>query len=175
LLAHPIPLPQETRYNPGKLQAYHLQSIDQEDFHIMNTATRLMALVFGLIMSTSALAVSERQQEEILERIKPVGEVCLEGDASCAGAVAAAPAGAAAKSGDEVYSSSCNACHASGAAGAPKVGDAGAWSARVAKGIDALYGSAINGFQGMPAKGLCMSCSDDELKAAVDYMVENSK
>ena len=142
-----------------------------------NTAIQLLALVLGAAMSFSALAVSERQQEAILERIKPVGEVCVEGDDSCGGA-AAAPAAAgvaAAKSGEDVYNGSCMACHATGAAGAPKVGDAADWGARVGNGIDTVYSNAINGLNGMPPKGLCMSCSDDEIKAAVDYMVDNSK
>ena len=55
------------------------------------------------------------------------------------------------------------------------MGDAGAWSPRVAKGMETLYTHAINGFNAMPAKGLCMTCSDDEVKAAVDHMVEGSK
>jgi cytochrome c5 len=141
---------------------------------VNNKAIQLIALMLGAVLSFSALAVSERQQEAILERIKPVGEVCMEGDDSCGG-VAAAPASAEPKSGEDVYNSSCSACHGSGAAGAPKLGDAGAWSSRLGKGIDTLYSNAIGGLNGMPAKGLCMSCSDDELKAAVDYMVENSQ
>jgi len=142
---------------------------------VTNNVSRLIALLLGAFLSCSVLAVSESQQTAILERIKPEGSVCVEGDDNCGGAVAAAPASSGPKSGDEVYNSSCNACHATGAAGAPKVGDAAAWTARLDKGMEALYTSSISGFNGMPAKGLCMSCSDDELKAAVDYMVENSK
>ena len=66
-------------------------------------------------------------------------------------------------------------CHASGAAGAPKLGDVAAWAPRVAAGNDTLYSNAIGGFKGMPAKGLCFDCSDDEIKAAVDHMVSNSQ
>jgi cytochrome c5 len=66
-------------------------------------------------------------------------------------------------------------CHASGAAGAPKFGDAAAWGPRIGKGMDTLYSNAINGFNGMPAKGLCMDCSDDEVNAAVDHMTSNSQ
>ena len=135
---------------------------------------RVVALICGAVLAVSAHAVSEEQREAIAERIKPAGTVCVEGDSSCGGAPAVA-AGAAGKSGEDVYNTSCNACHASGAAGAPKVGDAAAWADRVAKGADTLYGNAINGFQAMPPKGLCMTCSDDEIKAAVDYMVNNSK
>jgi cytochrome c5 len=90
--------------------------------------------------------------------------------------VAAASSGP--KSGEEVYTGSCQGCHAVGAGGAPKLGDAADWGTRAGQGMDTLYKHAIEGFSNigmMPAKGLCMSCSDDEVKAAVDYMVENSK
>ncbi len=69
------------------------------------------------------------------------------------------------------------ACHSTGAAGAPKLGDAVAWADRIAKGTDALYNSGVNGVPGtgMMAKGGCVSCSDEEVNAAVDYMVAGSQ
>lgn len=134
-----------------------------------------MALVLSGLLAAQAMAISESKKAAIAERIKPAGEVCVEGDSSCASGVAAAGGTAAARSGKEVYDASCMACHATGAAGAPKTGDAAAWADRLAKGKDTLYNNSINGFNGMPAKGLCMTCSDDELHAAVDYMLENSK
>jgi cytochrome c5 len=75
------------------------------------------------------------------------------------------------RSGEEVYSKTCVACHSTGAAGAPILGDVAAWSPRIAKGIDVLYTSVLSGFNGCPAKGLCMDCSEKEIKAVVDYMV----
>ena len=80
--------------------------------------------------------------------------------------------------GQKDYQASCFACHGTGAAGAPKVGDKAAWKARIAQGNDTMYTHAIKGFKGktgfMPAKG-GSSLSDDAVKAAVDYMVKNSK
>ncbi len=73
------------------------------------------------------------------------------------------------------YMQSCWACHNSGAAGAPKVGDAAAWGPRAEKGIDGLLANAINGLNAMPAKGMCFTCTNDDLKALVQYMVDNSK
>ncbi|MEN8206940.1 MAG: c-type cytochrome [Pseudomonadota bacterium] len=70
-----------------------------------------------------------------------------------------------------IYQKSCQACHATGAAGAPKLGDKEAWAPRIAKGNDALLSSVKNGLKAMPPKGTCMSCSDDELHAAMEYMV----
>jgi len=73
--------------------------------------------------------------------------------------------------GQKIYQKSCQACHASGAAGAPKLGDKDAWAPRIAKGNDALLLSVKNGLKAMPPKGACMSCSEDELRAAMEYMV----
>ena len=71
----------------------------------------------------------------------------------------------------------CMACHSTGAAGAPKVGDAVAWADRIAKGNEVLYLSGVNGVPGtgMIAKGGCVSCSDEEIHAAVDFMVAGSQ
>jgi len=76
---------------------------------------------------------------------------------------------------ERAYMHSCWACHNSGAAGAPKVGDAAAWSARMEKGIDAVVTNAVNGLNAMPAKGMCFTCTNDDIKALVQYMVDNSK
>jgi cytochrome c5 len=94
----------------------------------------------------------------------------------------AAPAPAAADAevvataeGEKVYKGLCFSCHDNGVAGAPKVGDADAWAARIATGMDAMYETSLNGKGAMPAKGGNPALSDDEIKAAVDYMVANSK
>ena len=79
---------------------------------------------------------------------------------------------AASVDGQKIYQASCQSCHAAGVAGAPKLGDKEAWAPRIAKGKDALLMSVTNGLNVMPPKGTCMSCSDEELSAAVDYMVE---
>ena len=82
---------------------------------------------------------------------------------------------AEALTGEEIYQTKCSACHATGAAGAPKFGDAAAWAARIEKGSEALYASALKGVNAMPPKGMCMECSNDEIRAAVDYMTTNAK
>jgi cytochrome c5 len=66
------------------------------------------------------------------------------------------------------------ACHAAGVAGAPKFGDKAVWAPRIATGMDALYASAIKGKNAMPAKG-GSGASDDDVKAAVQYMVAAAK
>ena len=88
--------------------------------------------------------------------------------------VVASVAGPDIVKGKQIYGSACFACHMSGAAGAPKLGDKGAWSSRIAAGMDSLYKNAINGKGAMPPKGGSMALSDDDVKAAVAYMVEQS-
>ncbi|MFL2838982.1 MAG: c-type cytochrome [Pseudohongiellaceae bacterium] len=70
-----------------------------------------------------------------------------------------------------VYQMNCFACHGTGAAGAPMLGDSEAWDARMEKGMQAVMANAINGVGAMPARGICMSCSDDELQQVVEYML----
>ena len=82
----------------------------------------------------------------------------------------------AAHPGEQIYNRSCFSCHASGAAGAPRLGDVAAWEPRIAKGPVILLESTIKGIPpGMPAKGMCMQCSDEALAAAIDYMIEHSQ
>ncbi len=76
---------------------------------------------------------------------------------------------------ERVYMQSCWACHNSGAAGAPKVGVAADWAPRIEKGMDTLLENAINGINAMPAKGLCFTCTDDDLNDLIQYMVDSSK
>jgi len=77
--------------------------------------------------------------------------------------------------GQKTYDTYCQACHNTGAANAPKLGDKAAWEPRIAAGMDALMANATNGKNAMPPKGTCMSCSDDDLKAAVEYMVSKAQ
>lgn len=74
------------------------------------------------------------------------------------------------QTGEAIYTSTCAACHGSGAAGAPKFGDAGAWSARIAQGFDTLVKHANEGLRAMPAKGGNPELADVEIARAVAYM-----
>ena len=69
------------------------------------------------------------------------------------------------------YQTSCFACHASGAAGAPLLGDLEAGNSRMEKGMDVVMTNVITGINAMPAKGLCMDCTDNELRASVDFKI----
>ena len=83
----------------------------------------------------------------------------------------------AAIDGEAIYNQACVACHASGVGGAPVVGDVDSWSPRIAKGIEALHNSGVNGVAGtaMMAKGGRADLSDQQVMAAVDYMVDASQ
>jgi cytochrome c5 len=113
----------------------------------------------------------------IAERIKPVGEVTIASGEAALNAMSSTANAAGA--GESTYNSACVACHGAGIAGAPKVGDKGAWAPRIAKGTPALYTNAIKGFTGkagvMPPKGGNTALKDDDVKAAVDFMVGKSK
>jgi cytochrome c5 len=142
----------------------------------------VLAVILYFIAGYLTSDVSDYEPKEVvLENIKPVGQVYIAGQPGAPEATAAAESAAAAgeaaapKSGEQVYQSNCIACHGTGAAGAPKMGDAAAWAPRIAKGIDALLKSATNGLKAMPPKGLCMACSEDELKGAIQYMVSKSQ
>lgn len=87
----------------------------------------------------------------------------------------AADTTAPARSGRAIYSVSCVSCHGYGMRGAPKVTDVAAWAPRLAQGKDKMYQHVIEGMGWMPRRGTCSTCSDDEVKAAVDYMVSQVK
>lgn len=137
----------------------------------------ILATVFFLISSLVNTISSNSLKGEIdtealianntamtVAMIKPIGEVT-----SSDGSGAAVSASGSARPAEEVYNAVCMACHATGAAGAPKLDDKAAWEPRVATGIDALMKSAINGKGAMPPRG-GQDVSDEELKATIGYM-----
>ncbi len=85
------------------------------------------------------------------------------------------PTAHAERGGEEVYNAKCFVCHAQGVANAPKFGDAAAWKPRIDKGMDALLATAKSGINAMPPMGTCMDCSDNEMKAAIQFMLDSAK
>ena len=155
---------------------------------ILGSSTALLVFMFLLVSHHRDIPEKVRMDRgtllasgsSVAERIKPVGEIAFAeaqtGQPPAKNAVATATP---ARDGQQVYQASCVACHDAGIAGAPKVGDKSQWAKRIAKGLDALYASAVNGVQGsagvMPAKGGNPALSDAEVRAAVDYMAARSK
>ena len=153
---------------------------------LAGVAVGLFFLVRAISIDTQGRYSTEDPtvQAAIEERIKPVGRVMMMGDAELAAAAAAAVAApkpvATVMTGPQVYNAACIVCHQPGATtGAPTIGDTAAWAPRIAQGKDTLYLHALMGFQGtkgfMPPKGGRVDLSDDEIKAAVDYLVEQVK
>ena len=155
---------------------------------IVGVSVALMLFIFLLVSHHREIPDRVKQQRSavpgagssVADRIRPAGQVSVASAETKQEpqkiAVAAPPPS---RDGQQVYQASCVACHDTGLAGAPKLGDKGQWAQRIAKGLDTLYASAVNGVQGsagaMPAKGGNPTLSDAEVKAAVDYMTARSK
>ena len=148
----------------------------------------LALLLFGFFfvehhLDTPGRAVADREMlmsdgSGIAARIAAVGQINT-AQAQSSTTTTQVAVTEAAVDGQKVYQSACIACHGAGVAGAPMVGNAVAWAARIAAGSDSLYANAINGLVGssgvMPAKGGNTTLSDAEVKAAVDHMVSQSQ
>ena len=128
-------------------------------------AVVLMAVVVPFSMKGKGTTDAVRAGgDDVESRIAPVAKIQLE-----------ATAAGGAKDGKTVYNTVCAGCHGAGVMGAPKMGDKGAWAGRIGQGIATLNNHAINGFKGMPARGGAANLTDDEVKGAVEYMVNGSK
>lgn len=136
----------------------------------------LIALIIGEVVigpqsDEEPMAEVVDTVEDIAMRLKPV--VTLD-ELRSNMTVASAAGGASGQSPDQLYQSACLACHTTGAAGAPKIGVAAEWTERLAKGLDGLVTSAINGIGAMPPRG-GSQFSDDQIKAVVEYILDQSK
>lgn len=138
--------------------------------------TVIIIVLAKIIHSTLIITENPGRAAQKLERIQPIAAVYVGSEGlAAAQAAASAAAPATAPSGDgidgqAIYQQVCSACHATGAAGAPKL-EAEAWAERLPKGVDALVHSAINGIGVMPAKGGRSNLSDEEVRATVEWML----
>lgn len=109
--------------------------------------------------STEAPAIQEAEQETTPPVAAPEPAAATSGTEASGG------------EGESVYQKACKNCHDAGIANAPKLSDSAAWAPRIEKGNDALLESVKNGLNAMPPRGGCMTCSDEELRSAMEYMV----
>jgi cytochrome c5 len=124
----------------------------------------IVFMIAGVVMGIRAGHSEGESAATIAERIKPVGEVTLKG--------VGGPQ--VMKSGEQVVNETCNACHGTGALGAPKIGDKGAWGPRIGQGFDTLIKNATNGIRAMPARGGNADLADEEVAGAIAYMANKS-
>ena len=135
----------------------------------MKYSKTILLIFVGAVLSIGA----SEAKKAIEKRIAPVGSVCIQGQ-DCGTATAEVVAvSSGGRNGGDVYTNACATCHNIGLAGAPKFADASSWGVRPDKGIEALTASVKNGLNGMPAMGMCMDCSDDELTQAVQHMLDS--
>lgn len=123
-----------------------------------------------MLICGSVFALISPDQAQIVDRIKPLGVVHVEGQATQAAVVEAKPL---ARTGEALYQQYCTVCHESGVAGAPRFRNAGDWQPRLkqAGNVDGLVAVSLKGLNAMPAGGTCPDCTPDEMKAAIEYML----
>jgi cytochrome c5 len=135
-------------------------------------------LALTLVISAATLLAACGKKEEAPAPATPAPSAAT-APATATTPSAAAPAAAENTVGKATFNKVCAMCHAVGAGGAPKPGDKADWRPRIAQGKEVLYKHALEGFTGqkgqMPARGASPSLTDDEVKAAVDYMADQSR
>jgi cytochrome c5 len=162
-------------------------------FSWLTAGLSLLALILMVVAYTIYSHIPKDADPAVAKRtearIAPVGAVYA-GDTGRAAMLAAQEAAAKAAAsqvayggstdGKTIYDNLCHSCHTAGVAGAPKLGDKSAWSARIAEGIATLTKHAIEGYKGpdgnqMPAKGGNPSLTDEQVGNTVKWMVEQAK
>ena len=130
-----------------------------------------MLAVPAAVVALWAVNAQATTNDDIAKRLEPVGKVCIEGQ-ECKGMEVAASVGGGGMSADDIIAKHCNACHGTGLLGAQKIGDTAAWKERADHqgGLDGILAKAITGINAMPPKGTCTSCSDEDLKGAIEKM-----
>ena len=129
---------------------------------------KLISTLLVLLFSQEFL--SDSYEDEVRKRLgllknKPMVTMTSDSDAS--------ESVAAGRTGEAVYNLGCAACHTAGLAGAPMLANQAQWEARLEKGLETLTNNAYNGYNAMPAKGLCMDCSLEEIERSVQYMLDS--
>lgn len=142
---------------------------------VIKIAKYLLITCCCVFLSTLAVAKlsGSLSVEAITERLKPMGEVNIIGAPEPGSQPVAAVAGVG--SPKDIYENNCKMCHQSGVAGAPKFGDSKDWAPRISQGLDTLVQAAWTGIRAMPPKGNCLKCTQEDIKATVEYMVDASK
>ena len=134
----------------------------------------ILSNVFSSYSANQSDNYKKEIQELINSRTAPTGAINLASNPTIIPQIQLAPVSSKILSGEEVYNAVCMSCHTSGAADSPIIGNRQQWAERISEGKEHLYEQAINGVGVMPAKGGVPTLSDDEVKAAVDYIISKS-
>lgn len=163
---------------------------DQKFFDLYSLTIGALALV-GLAIFYGAMKLSdvtqgiytaetEEYQQQVAERLRPIGSIYLPGEENTAAEPQVAEVTPTVPvettlTGPQVYNEACLACHGAGIGGAPMLSDGENWAPRIAQGMDQLRQHAIEGYTGangyMPPKGGRLDLSDEEVYGAIDYML----
>ena len=127
-----------------------------------------LLLLISLIF-TSFLIIPDDYEDEVRKRLGLLKDVPV---VSMPGMTTDDSAGPVGRSGEVVYNQGCAACHDAGLAGAPMFANQDQWTDRNSKGLEVLTANAYNGYNAMPAKGMCMDCSELEIERSVQYMLD---
>lgn len=130
-------------------------------------------IIACLLLCTLPGYCGDYERQKTMQRIRPIGQI-NEGASQVKAKPVAQPTQVVKKlaPGEKTYQQFCAACHTTGVAGAPKYREAAAWDSRTkAKDLAALTQSAIKGINAMPPKGTCMTCTDEQIKQAIEYML----
>lgn len=125
------------------------------------------------LMAVAAVAIADKRTDAIADRLQPVGEICMAGD-ECTGGASIEVAAGEPRDPAEIYQTKCASCHNSGVGGAPKFGNAADWEPRAEKGMDVLFQNAWEGFNAMPPRGICMDCTEQEMRATIEHILDES-
>lgn len=133
---------------------------------IMVIAWLLIMFFIFIMYQSDGDSYEDNNNNVVVERTQPVGKVNFENTTVLESS--------STRSGEQIYLNKCQACHASGLLGSPQFGLAQAWAPLIARGIKDILATAISGVGSMPAKGGCSDCSDEEIRLAIQYMIDNS-
>jgi cytochrome c5 len=133
------------------------------------TSTRKRTIALSLLMLAALAACGDKAPASAASG--PSAPAPVEAAAAPA---PAAPSAAELAAGEKIYAAACASCHAAAVMGAPKLGDKPSWTPRLAKGVEVLYGSAMNGFKMMPPRGGNAALKDEEIRSVVDFMVSKA-
>ena len=126
-------------------------------------------LILISLLFTSLFITPDSYEDEVRKRLGLLKDLPV---VAMLGMSADESDGPVGRSGEAVYNQGCAACHTAGLAGAPMFANLDQWTDRTSKGLEVLTANAYNGYNAMPAKGMCIDCSQLEIERSVQYMLD---